>query len=73
MAVHTHNPSTWKTEVGGLTAAASSSQGQPELHSAFQDSLVYRLKPHLNMAKGEPWERREGHKGGKKKGIKMRM
>lgn len=62
IAAHTHNPSTWKTEVGGLIAAVSH-QGQPELHSAFQDSLVYRLKPHLKMAKGEPWERREGQQG----------
>lgn len=41
---HTYHPSTWEAKVERLTCVC----GQPGLHSKYQASLGYRVKPISN-------------------------
>ena len=49
VVVHAFSPSTREAEAGGSLRV----QGQPGLHSEFQDSLGYTEKPHLEINKNK--------------------
>jgi hypothetical protein len=46
MVVYACNLSTWEAEAGGFPV-----QGQPGLHSEFQDNLSYITSPYLKFKK----------------------